>query len=281
MEAACKCRCKPGAVGKMISGQELRKIARERGLRLDLIEKDYALGWTLFGVSRCSISSNLVFKGGTALSKVYFPFGWRISEDLDFTLIGDLSLEEAAKKLVDELPVNVNRNSNGIQLTFKPKPFLNPDYIQIRAQFTGPVSSNTVKIEVTKENFVGDYNSTAVPTRYDYTPFSVLTYTLDNILAEKLRAIIERTRIRDYYDSWKLLNLKVVDAGRLRELFTKKCEGKGIIFRSVEQFFPEDLDGILRPHLNDLTRLTSEPLPPLEEMLGELRNDLKTILINP
>ncbi len=29
----------------MISARELRKAARERGLALDLVEKEYALGW--------------------------------------------------------------------------------------------------------------------------------------------------------------------------------------------------------------------------------------------
>lgn len=54
----------------MISLPELRKISRERKLALDLIEKDYAIGWILFGISSSSLSDKLVFKGGTALSKV-------------------------------------------------------------------------------------------------------------------------------------------------------------------------------------------------------------------
>ncbi|MDG6995940.1 MAG: hypothetical protein JRN52_08455 [Nitrososphaerota archaeon] len=62
----------------MISAQELRRNARERGLALDLVEKDYALGWLLYGIASSSISSRLAFKGGTALSKIYFPGKWRL-----------------------------------------------------------------------------------------------------------------------------------------------------------------------------------------------------------
>ena len=66
----------------MIDRRELAKMARERRLSLVMIEKDYVLGWILFGIS--TSLSYLVLKGGTALSKVYFPEVWRLSEDLDF-----------------------------------------------------------------------------------------------------------------------------------------------------------------------------------------------------
>ena len=32
-----------------------------------------------------------MFKGGTALCKLYFPQIWRFSEDLDFTVIGEVN----------------------------------------------------------------------------------------------------------------------------------------------------------------------------------------------
>ena len=67
----------------MIDKSELLEKARERHLSLQMIEKDYVLGWLLFGVSKIP---GLVFKGGTALSKIYFPEIWRLSEDLDFAL---------------------------------------------------------------------------------------------------------------------------------------------------------------------------------------------------
>ena len=65
----------------MIDRRELLEKARERNLTLGMIEKDYVLGWLLFGISEIN---DLTFKGGTALSKIYFPRIWRLSEDLDF-----------------------------------------------------------------------------------------------------------------------------------------------------------------------------------------------------
>ena len=51
----------------MIDRRELLAKARERGLPLAMVEKDYVLGWALFAITRIP---ELVFKGGTALDEV-------------------------------------------------------------------------------------------------------------------------------------------------------------------------------------------------------------------
>jgi len=259
----------------MISLPELRRISRERRLALDLIEKDYAIGWILFGISSSSLSDKLVFKGGTAISKVYFPLGWRLSEDLDFTISERSDLGNVSIKLMEELPDTVEKASGGLLLNFKDKPFINPSYLQVRVQYTGLLGKNTIKIEVSKEDFIGDVRRVKVPKAYDYPDFSILTYTLENILAEKMRAILERKRIRDYYDVWKLLKVGPVDFKRTKEQFIKKCETKGITFHDVEQFYPEDVVETLEAFLRiGLTRLSSEPTPPLKQIIDEMRINL-------
>ncbi len=88
----------------MISQQKLRNKAKELKLRVDMVEKDYILGWILYGVANSSAADRLVFKGGTALSKVYFPGEWRLSEDLDFTLADNTEWEEFVRSLDAEVP---------------------------------------------------------------------------------------------------------------------------------------------------------------------------------
>jgi len=61
MEVICERRNKSRTVGKMISLPELRRISRERKLALDLMEKDYAIGWFIFGISSSSLYDELVF----------------------------------------------------------------------------------------------------------------------------------------------------------------------------------------------------------------------------
>jgi len=260
----------------MIDGNAIRRIAAERKLGLDLIEKDYSLGWILNGVSHSSVKDKLLFKGGTALSKVYYPGDWRISEDLDFTILDDSSMDDILADIQEELPLLVDELSGGIRINFK-DPLVHPDFIRATVSFKGPITRHRTKIEVTREKFIGNHHTPNFPIQYDYTKFSLPVYTLDNILAEKLRALIERTKIRDYYDVWRLLGLKVVDSGVLRDQFDRKCKGKDIIFKNVEQFFREDLVEILEPHFDDLVRMSTEPMPTLPNMIGETRELIEEV----
>ncbi|MBI2936643.1 MAG: hypothetical protein HYY22_00395 [Thaumarchaeota archaeon] len=52
----------------MIPPQELRMEARRKGLPLDLVEKDYALGWILFGIASSSLSGLCEVVGSCCIS---------------------------------------------------------------------------------------------------------------------------------------------------------------------------------------------------------------------
>ena len=261
----------------MITDPELRKIARERKLRLDIVEKDYVLGWIIIGIYNSSLSNSLLFKGGTALSKIYFPFNWRISEDLDFTLSENSIMKDIPGKLLDELPKIVEDLSDGLTLNFKEEPYINPGFSRLRVQFNGPISKNTVKIELTKEKFIGDTELVTVSQTYDYPEYNALSYTLENIFAEKLRSLIERTRIRDYYDSWRLLEVTAIDLEKAKSLFYRKCKAREIVFKNIQQFFPENIVETLEPYIHTLARLTAEPIPPLRDLINELKMSLKML----
>ncbi len=69
----------------MIPKAELLAVAEEAGLLATTVEKDYALGWVLFGMAGHPDFTEWLFKGGTCLKKCYFDT-YRFSEDLDFTL---------------------------------------------------------------------------------------------------------------------------------------------------------------------------------------------------
>ena len=55
-----------------------------------------------------------------------------------------------------------------------------------------------MKIEFSSENFVGPVIRKEIPQIYDYANFSILSYSIDNILSEKIRAILQRGKLRDY-----------------------------------------------------------------------------------
>lgn len=76
----------------------LHSAAIESGVSQVVIEKDYALSYLLAGVAATpELSETLVFKGGTALRKIYFG-DYRFSEDLDFSTVEaprDLAMDAA------------------------------------------------------------------------------------------------------------------------------------------------------------------------------------------
>ena len=251
----------------MIDKRELLEKARQRNLSLQMIEKDYVLGWLLFGVSKIP---NLVFKGGTALSKIYFPEIWRLSEDLDFALP-----EEDLNNVLPQIEQVLSQSERASAIKFRIKSqHLNPLYLQLKIQYDALLGRNWVKLDVTKEGVLDTVRSRKLKQTYsDYPDFNLKVESLEEIFAEKLRALIERSKCRDYYDVWQLLRLKP-DPKKTRSLFFKKCELKEIKFEGLVQFFPPDLREILRPYWErELGRLV-HPLPELDQVLREMKEKL-------
>ena len=107
----------------MITKQELRNLVTEWGLRDSVIEKDYVIGWLLWGIgSEPDLSSSWAFKGGTSLKKCYIET-WRFSEDLDFTVLpnGPVkpdTIEQLIKKVIGRV-----HDESGIDFSVKPPIF--------------------------------------------------------------------------------------------------------------------------------------------------------------
>jgi predicted nucleotidyltransferase component of viral defense system len=255
-------------VDVLIDKRELLEKARQRNLSLMMVEKDYVLGWLLYGFAK---DQNLVFKGGTALSKVYFPRIWRLSEDLDFSLIKG-ELKELLGN-VETILADVKKKS-GIEFVLKSS-HVNPDYLQLKIQYKGVIDRNWIKVDVTPNDLVDKAMTRAIPQGYsDYVAFSVRIESLAEIFASKLRAAIERKKCRDFFDLWKLSKVDF-DRRKIKEAFAKKCEIKEIEFKSLHQIFPEDLEETLGPYWErELGRLIS-PLPDMKKVLDSLKDTLK------
>ena len=71
----------------MITQADIVERVTEWQLTEEVIEKDYVLGWLLWGLGNDPIlGDKWVFKGGTCLKKCYIETH-RFSEDLDFTVL--------------------------------------------------------------------------------------------------------------------------------------------------------------------------------------------------
>jgi uncharacterized protein len=254
-------------VDVLIDKRELLQRARERKLNLQIVEKDYVLGWLLYGLKDFD---DLIFKGGTALSIIYFPQVWRLSEDLDFAFTGnDFNL---ISNEIDNALSHIGKES---EIKFKVKSkFSNPQYLQLKIGYDAAIGQNWIKIDATIEELLDKtVNNSLLKTYSDYPDFIVNVESLEEIFSEKIRSLLERTKCRDYFDVWKLCSMDF-KKGKVKELFKKKCEIKGIEFKGSEKIFPNDTESILGPYWEqELGRLLN-PLPDLTIVLKELKDRL-------
>ena len=187
----------------MLSEKELDKISRSltdgnRGHA----EKLYLQDIILSTISRETVDE-LVFKGGTALLKFYQLD--RFSEDLDFTLTGEIDFEELLEKIERDLEAY---NAEVEEIDFEER----DNSINARLAIRGPLYNGDrrslcfIRIEVNKESDVIHKNSKRYTPRFqDLTAFDLPVLSEEEILAEKIRAIRTREKPRDLYDIYHLV----------------------------------------------------------------------------
>ncbi|GAI52412.1 unnamed protein product, partial [marine sediment metagenome] len=70
----------------MISYFQIQRLASQKEVSEDIIEKDYFMELILYYLSDDNFfNERVIFRGGTALKKIYFS-DYRYSEDLDFLI---------------------------------------------------------------------------------------------------------------------------------------------------------------------------------------------------
>src|SRR5262249_2284487 len=100
----------------LITPEVVRELSIRLGVPVPSIEKDYVMGWLLWGINNVpSLNNNLVLKGGNSLRKIYFP-DTRFSDDLDFTAI-QLDTETMFHDRLDAI-CNAVADSSGIEFDF-------------------------------------------------------------------------------------------------------------------------------------------------------------------
>lgn len=187
----------------MITRKELVAVGRSLGFNTYQAEKDYlqhAFLAALYAIS----GKEFVFKGGTALQKA---FGLdRFSEDLDFTFAGN------GKKPAEFLQTAVAEfkkfTEAGVARTEE-----NERSVSMKVKARGPLyngtdlSMQTIILEVSlREKLLkAPAIKRVVPPYADLRPYVALCMDPEEILAEKVRAVMTRERPRDVYDLWFLL----------------------------------------------------------------------------
>lgn len=233
----------------MISEAEIRRISAATRVDPMVVDLDYSLGWFLLGMRKTSTSlGGLLFKGGTCLRKCYFH-DYRFSEDLDFTATKYLSpadIEDWVKKSVDWVS-----NYDGPDFHVQPIHFevVDDEYgnesYQARIYYRGPLrwggSPRTVKLDITRaEVILLPVNEKQIIHSYSdqasFADINLPCYSLEEVIAEKIRAVGGQRRFavsRDLYDIYNLISTGI-DVNAVKQILPRKFEIKGLTMKGID-----------------------------------------------
>lgn len=254
----------------------LGRASAQTGFPLRLLEKDYYITVVLSGINE--LNDDLIFKGGTCLSKIYYSY-YRLSEDLDFTLkICDKStrktrsnamtpIKQALRPFLKQYGMNVEGlNNAGHRESRQYIFYLDYDSVvlnkkesiklEISLRFN-PILPTVIK----KINHKFLHPFTKEPL-FDAGVINCLA--LKELVAEKLRAAATRKIIasRDFYDLGYLLRESFdFRDDEVIELFRRKLE---------EDKFSSEME----KYRMNLGRSEKE----IEEMKGRVKDELFSVL---
>jgi len=271
----------------MITQNEINNLAVEWGLRTDIVEKDYVIGWVLWGVAaEQELKQHWAFKGGTCLKKCFVET-WRFSEDLDFTVLpGGPITPGDIKPLIEKVLKRVSDNS-GINFNLKEpayKYFDKYNYVEGSIYYQGPRQApNPVRIKLD----ISGNEKVVRPTvlRKIIHPYSdapkdhndIRCYGFEEVFAEKIRAMGERSRPRDLYDIvllYRKQNLKSTPQ-LIRDVLVEKCKSKGVAFPSFQTINTQAVKAELDSAWASMLGHQLPILPSIDEYWAELPNLFK------
>jgi predicted nucleotidyltransferase component of viral defense system len=262
----------------MITDTRVRALARQDRVTAGLAEKHYVNSWVLYAIFTSPLGDSLVFKGGTALSKLYFPDIWRFSEDLDFTATEQLpDVEETLASALAgiEAESGISFEISNVHAAGDPV-----EYVQVDVQYDAVLGQkNTTDLDIT---FNEPLVFPAVDHEHafeDVPTFDLTAYSIEEIFVEKLRSLFQRARARDYYDIYRLLEQESFDDTEIVSALREKADAHDVELALAEGVPADDVEAVRAYWDQALNRLVTEPLPfePVVERIDAYLQKLATV----
>lgn len=268
----------------MIGRTALNERVQEWGIREDVVEKDYVIGWLLWGIgSDPKLGMTLVFKGGTCLKKCYMET-YRFSEDLDFTILPGGTTQPTEIKVILQGILARVYDESGIDFGGRePLVETRPDgnSMEARIYYRGPRGTpdvSSVKLDLTiAEHVVRPMVLQGISHQYPDKlppPGVVRCYGFEELFAEKIRAMGDRCRPRDLYDIVSIFRRRdFLSYGDLvRAVLREKCERKGIEVPTMSLLEASQYRTEIEVEWANMLAHQLPALPPFQEFWEELPN---------
>lgn len=154
------------------------------------------------------LSSELAFRGGTALHKLFLSPQPRYSEDIDLVQINNGPIGPILDRIRQVLDpwfdgrAKYKKTERSNKLTYR-----------FQSEFP-PVQNMRLKIEINCREHFTELGLIKIPFKVSSNWYAgsceITTYHIEELMGSKLRALYQRTKGRDLYDQYQVLS-KVVD----------------------------------------------------------------------
>lgn len=220
------------------------------------VEQDLVISRALVEMFRVpELADSLLFRGGTALYKLYFTPAARYSEDIDLVQVRPEPVGKTidrARSVLDPWLGTPRRQLKEGRATL----------VYRFASEDAPPLKMRLKVEVNTREHFSVLGRTTVPFAVDSAWFrgqaDVPTFALDELLGTKLRALYQRKKGRDLFDLWHALQGGRASPSALIACFHRyMTEGGHVATRAQYEEnlagkrnlheFREDVEPLLRP----------------------------------
>jgi predicted nucleotidyltransferase component of viral defense system len=190
---------------------------------LDMVEQDLIISRALICLySNPIIKNNLVFRGGTALNKLYLKPSSRYSEDIDLVQIKG----EPIGKTIEEIRKALNwlgkpawiRTNQSVKLVYK---YISVNQLPMKLKLEINTTEHFQVLEL--DNVT--YN---IDSEWFKGECKISVYQLEELMATKLRALYQRRKGRDLFDLWLVFSRDLVDISKTIGIFKEYCRYNNI-----------------------------------------------------
>lgn len=183
-----------------------------------MVEQDLIICRALVDIfSDDFLRENLAFRGGTALHKLYLSPQSRYSEDIDLVQINAGPIKPILFRLGEVLSWMPDRVT-------KPKRYNNTVLFRMESEIP-PVEPIRLKVEINCFEHFNVLGLQHVPFEVDNEWFSgkceLTTYSLDELVGTKLRALYQRKKGRDLFDLQVALGSGLLNTERVMESYRR------------------------------------------------------------
>lgn len=205
------------------------------------------------------LKEHLIFRGGTALNKLFFNPAFRYSEDVDMVQfkpgpIGEIMT--TLRKTIDPWLGKPKWSQSQGRVTL---------YYRFETE-TSPVKAMKIKIEINTREHGSELDILEIPFQVTNGWFAgdtvVKTYQLEELISTKLRALFQRRKGRDLFDLYQvLINYPDLDSSSTIQCFRSYLQKEGLavtramfeenmFFKLQDEFFKEDIAPLLPANIN-------------------------------